>query len=244
MNEVPPSIPVSQAELLIFVMDGSGSMTERTTQDGREKADHLYDIVKETLETLSKSTKRESFRISFIYFSETPYVETIGNTKYFRVDEALQLLKKSTEVPGNNTAIADALRKANEIIDEFKNDISIPQRRYVTVFLFTDGLENIKTKEDVEEEAMRLRNRTDISVSLATISFGSDADEDLLKKIASQLNYLQRRVLEMEGLLNELPDPDRLFVQGHATGTITERKAKTIRNFVETLSLTKYGLEG
>jgi Mg-chelatase subunit ChlD len=244
MGEMPPELPVSQAELLIFVMDGSGSMTETKTLDGREKADHLYDIVKAVLDRLSKSTKEPNFRVAFIYFSEEPHVETVKNAKYFKVNDAIRVLKKSTDVAGGGkTAIADALEKANEIIEEFKNDPGVPQKRYATVFLFSDGLENIKKREDVEEAAMKIKNKTDISTFLATISFGTDADEELLRKIASQASDLQRTVLDREGVLSELPDPNILFIQGHAGGSITERKARAIRNFVETLSLTRLGLK-
>ncbi|MEM3564669.1 MAG: VWA domain-containing protein [Candidatus Jordarchaeaceae archaeon] len=233
---------VSSAELLVFVMDGSGSMLEPKTYDGKPKIDHLWDIVKAVLERLNTSSKRGTFRVSFIYFSEKPILEEVGGAIYFPVDVALNHLKKATDVAGSgNTWIAGAVAKAGDVIDTFSGDIGVPKEKYATVFLFTDGLVTVGTNADVENEAKKLLSRTDPITTIATISFGLDADENLLKKIASRPKDIQLQVLDKAGVISELPDPNTLFVQGHAQGELTKTKAQVIRNFVETLSLTKLG---
>ena len=108
-----------------------------------------------------------------------------------------------------------------------------------TVFLFTDGQENVRGKDDVIQEAKKLLTYP-LSPVIATISFGSDADESLLMEIASKPNDRQIRHLDISGVLSELPDTNKLYLQGHASdGTITRRKIEAIRNFVETLSVTR-----
>ena len=67
-----------------------------------------------------------------------------------------------------------------------------------------------------------------------------DADEILLQGIASKPSERQIRHLDIAGVLSELPDKDKLFLQGHAKGgNITKKKIEAIRNFVETLSMTR-----
>jgi len=246
-GEVParegPSI--SSSELIVFLMDGSGSMTETSTYDARMKIDHLCDIVKAVTERLNKSGHRQIFRISHIYFSEEVFLEESGQAVYFPTDVALNCLKKATDVAGAvKTSIAGALEKAREVIDRYVADPGIPAKKDVTVFLFTDGQETVGTKPDVQKEARKLTTRTNPPVSLATISFGLDADENLLKEIASRPKDIQLKALELSGALSQLVDTTKLYIQGHAEGDLTEKKAEAIRNFVETLSKTRLGLKG
>jgi len=70
--------PVEEVELLVFVMDGSGSMGSTDTFDRRRRADHLHELVKATLERLAKSTRKDIYRVSFIYFSDNVHVEEQG----------------------------------------------------------------------------------------------------------------------------------------------------------------------
>ncbi|MHA1470287.1 MAG: vWA domain-containing protein, partial [Candidatus Asgardarchaeia archaeon] len=228
--EIPGSMPVSEVELLVFVMDGSGSMSETCTPDGRSKAEHLYDIVHGVLNRLMNSSKKDVFRISFVYFSDTIKVEEINNSCYFPIDIAISNLRNPLDVVGGgSTAIADALAKVNEIFDKFSEDEGIPEDKKATVFLFTDGQENIRGKDDVIQEAKKLLTYP-LSPVIATISFGSDADESLLMEIASKPNDRQIRHLDISGVLSELPDTNKLYLQGHASdGTITRRKIEAIR---------------
>lgn len=239
--EVANISPVSEIELLVFLMDGSGSMNETdTTPDGRSKADHLYDIVHGVLVRLSNSTKKDAFRISFVYFSDRVVVEKHNDVPYFHVTVAIDLLKNPLNVAGGgSTAIADALAEVNMIFDEFSKDEGLPDNKRATVFLFTDGQENVKSKDAVINEANNLTIYP-LSPTIATISFGSDADEDLLIKIASNPNDRQIKHLELANILSELPDPKKLFIIGHhADKSIAKRKIEAIRNFVETLSMTR-----
>jgi len=167
--DFPQSMPVSEVELLVFVMDGSGSMNETNTPDGRRKADHLYDIVKGVIERLQKRTKIDAFRVSFVYFSDSVKIEEKNGLKYFLLSDALQLLKNPLDVTGGgSTAIADALATVKEILKEFSADEGLPDDKKATIFLFTDGEENVRAKDDVVNEAADLKSLS-LSPTIATV---------------------------------------------------------------------------
>ncbi len=239
--EIPKgNIATAEAELLVFVLDGSGSMTATTTFDGKPKVEHLESIMVKLLDRLSKSSKAPAFRVAFVYFSESAILETGEGRKYFPIDEALKLFSNPVaKAGGRNTAIADALETVGSVLDDFTKDEGIPSQRHATVFLLTDGQENMRGADDVREAA-RIVTSNVIAPTLATISFGVDADEILLKEIASRPSERQIRHLDMAQVLSHLPDVTKLFIQGHADGKISEEKAEALRSFVETLSETEH----
>ena len=231
----------AEVNLVAFVLDGSPSMEFTETPDGRPKADHLVDIVKAVLQRLHGSAVTASFRASFIYFNSQVHTEKDSERTYFTLDEALQRLQNPVEVmnrvnPRGGTAIADSLAKVRtEVLNSFRAADDLPDKRYSTVFLFTDGKENVRSKEDVLEEAGKLKME---GVKIATISFGSDADVELLQNIASDLSEKQKMQLEFSRVINHLPNSEKMFIDGHAKGKITEEKAQAIRQFLDVLSRT------
>jgi len=233
--------PVEEVELLVFVMDGSGSMGSTDTFDRRRRADHLHELVKATLERLAKSTRKDIYRVSFIYFSDNVRVEEQGGRKYFTIDEALQLLKNPLDVAsGKSTSIAGALRKALELVEEFDRDDTLPTNKRITLFLFTDGAENVETKDAVKHVANQIKAHR-LAPILATIAFGTEGemDKDLLMEIASESSERQKRHLRIAKVAEHLPNVNKLFVDGHVGGEITKQKAEALRNFVYVLSATK-----
>ncbi|MFW9994643.1 MAG: vWA domain-containing protein [Candidatus Odinarchaeota archaeon] len=234
----PDDVSVAEAELLVFLLDGSGSMTQKNTFDGRSKEEHLVELVQLVLKRLQKGSKRSAFRISYIYFADLVEPEIEGSQKYFNLSEAVDKLASPVErAGGGKTALADALHGVNDIVQTFNSDEGIPAQKNVTVFLFTDGHENVRTPEDVRSEGKMLLT-LDPTPIIATISVGMDADEKLLMEIASEPNDRQLRHLDLSGVLHHLPDQKKLFLQGHVEGTVSEEKAEALRNFVETLSET------
>lgn len=241
VNSVSAEVPLEEVELLVFVLDGSGSMDYNDTYDKRSRAEHLCELLRATLERLARSSRRSAYRVNFVYFSDGVYVEEVGGRKYFTLDEALQLLKNPVQVAGGrSTWIAGGLRKALEIIEEFERDESLPERKKVTVFLFTDGAENVEGKDAVRRYANEIKAHR-LAPILATVSFGTEqeTDKDLLKSIASEASDRQKRHLKIAGVISHLTDPNRLFIDGHVGGEITKQKAEALRNFVYVLSATR-----
>jgi len=235
---------VDEAELIVFLLDGSGSMKSENTPDGKQKIEHLNLIVKSVLQRLQNSSKVNSFKIALVYFSTNVTVESNGGRDYFSVSEALGFYKNPLDVVGGEkTAIADALKETSNLLDKFNEDEGIPSIKHATVLLFTDGNEVIKTSNDVINEAQNLISHI-ISPSIATISFGSDADEHLLESIATQPNERQIQHLRNANVYHHLKNRQKLFLVGHESGKISEEKVIAIRNFIETLSKTASAKKG
>jgi Mg-chelatase subunit ChlD len=234
-------MPIGEAELLIFVMDGSGSMKTTDTFDQRRRADHLYDLVKATMERLAKSTRKPIYRISLIYFDHQVYPVEKEGRKYFTLDEALEYIKNPVEVTKmGSTNIAGALRKAMEIMNDFYKDETLPQNKRITVFLFTDGVENVENDNAVKEVANQIKAHPSSPI-LATVSFGTSGEmnKGLLVQIASESSERQKRHLKLAKVANQLEDINKLFIDGNVGGEITKQKAEALRNFVYVLSVTK-----
>jgi len=234
-------LSVDETELLLFLLDGSGSMKEINTPDGRRKVDHENAIVTSALQRLKDSSKANSFKVSLIYFSTRVIPDRDGERVYFPIHEAVQRYKDPvTVVGGEKTAIADAIDKAGSILDGYNSDEGMPREKRATILLFTDGLEVIRTRDAVVNSARAAMSHP-VCPALATISFGKDADEYLLRDIASTANERQIRHLRNANVYQHLPDKQKLFLIGHDNDQVTEQKAIAIRNFVETLSMTALG---
>jgi Mg-chelatase subunit ChlD len=244
----PSTTAQAEIELAIFLMDGSGSMCKPDegaidTYDGRKKEEHLVEIVQSTLETMYRSSKRDAFRVSLIHFSEEAEAEEVevreAKTTYFPVEDALEVLKPPSEVTqGGLTSIVAALSKAREVLDAVNEDVGLPTNKFATVFLLTDGHENMQSAQEVYEELGKLHSHG-LSPTMATVSFGMDTDEQLLLDIANEPSERQVRHLELAGVLGEIyQEPRKLFLRGHSDGEVTEAQAKAIRNFLNVLSMT------
>ena len=237
----PSLVASSESELIMPILDGSGSMNEVCTFDGRKKVDHLLEIITESLVRLSNSPKKPVFRICVIYFASKPTVTLIDNTPYYPLDT---LLRVGVENPvkvagGNGTSIAKALYSAAEVIKDFVNNPGIPGNKKVTAILFTDGNETVKKDGSVKQAANNLRSLP-VCPTLACVSLGADADDALLLDIASEASNRQIGHFDLAGILDLLPaNPYKLFLKGTASGVITKNLAEAIRHFFNILSQTK-----
>lgn len=231
---LPDTEPISEVELLIFLLDGSGSMTETKTPDGREKVEYLIEILNGEgglIERLRKSESASRYRVHTIYFSEKIEEEK----GYIELKDVI--IKNAVEVAGGGqTAIAKAIDNATKILDEFSNDQMLPKEKWASAFLFTDGQENMGG--NVQESANRFKTHL-LSPILAIIGIGEEADENLLLEIANYATDKQRRHLDEANVLKYLPDRDKLYLRGHEEGILTRDKAEILRQFVYVLSTTK-----
>jgi hypothetical protein len=235
--------PSSNVELLVFLLDGSGSMRLKTTDNGNSKCDHLDTLVKEVLERLNKTRKAPVFRVSLIRFGNTAKVETHEGMAYFTLGEALSMEIKSNRdfKEDEGTDLVAPLKEAAAIMRAFKADQGMPEKKSVTLFLFTDGKHNESLERDVAGRqviaAMDELRSVDLKLSIATISFGVDADKELLLNLASPISTDQADQLENHGIIDMIIG-NRLFTEGHVNNQVTSDRVEVIRNFVETLSKT------
>lgn len=234
-----------EIELLIFILDGSGSMKEK-------KANLLASLVKGVLKRLESSATNETYRAALIYFATDALVEKEDEQIYLDLTTAIEKIKNPYErllrdviyknnpetinpIIGN-TNIFPVLTNTLKILIDFQRDNSLPSDKRATVFLFTDG-----HFHDLDNEAQELINQIHshpISPTMATIAFGEDAKFDDLMEMASETNDRQKRHLEIAQVLNHLPNSEKLFLMGHEGDEITESKIEAIRNFLNTLTQT------
>lgn len=222
-------------------------MTSNNTFNNRRKVDHQTLLCQGVLDRLVQGSKSRQFRGGVIYFSVDNKKETFGKKKYGLLDD-IKIKDAVAQAGGNSTAIARTLESAREIIEDYLSDKSLPKNKGISLFLFSDGQENVQKKKDVEKVASQLKSKYDVSIpdtkkkgsvlKIATVSFGKDADKNLLMSIASKPTDRQLSHLNSAGVLQHLPNKDKLFIEGHVKGKITKQKVEAIRNFVTTLSET------
>ncbi|MEN3014598.1 MAG: vWA domain-containing protein [bacterium] len=231
---------LGEVELLIFLLDGSASMYETNTFDGRRKADHLVNILYDTLERLINSSRSNSFRASLVYFSDSVSIPTVDDLPYYPLEDAInELTDPVIKMAGGSTSIANALAETSKIVYEFNNDIGLPDQKNITLFLFTDGRENIRTPRDVINEALKVKS---MGVTICTISLGNDCDEKLLMDISSVASLRQVKRLDLANMLDFLKKEGgnyKLFLRGHVNGEINRNISEVIRSFVSILSETR-----
>ncbi|MFW9994641.1 MAG: vWA domain-containing protein [Candidatus Odinarchaeota archaeon] len=235
---------VAEVELILFLLDGSESMKWKETEDKRPKREYLNEIVMNVLKRFRNSGKASCYKISLVSFAWDAFViKTPDKISYYSIDYAIDAYQDPVDVTGSGTtSISHAISAARQILDEFAADEGMPDDKNATILLFTDGMETDKlgdptTGDEVRKEAMSLISHP-VSPSLATISFGLDADEELLTMIATKPNQRQKDHLRNARVYRHLPNKDKLFLVGHDSGIVTKEKVETIRNFIEILSMT------
>jgi uncharacterized protein YegL len=146
--------PQSFHQLGIFVIDGSGSMTEKTT-GSLTKAEAVNLAVKETLTRFKVSRKKNCFSFSVVAFGDQAKVAT-NIQKATDIDDyadynPLQYFNNGTG--SSSTNIASGLTEALEIANIFINtkESNVPHK--VAIVLLTDGMCNYEkeTKRIADE---------------------------------------------------------------------------------------------
>lgn len=240
--------------LVIFLLDRSGSMNETNTYDGNTKYSHLCKLTQGLLERFKKSRMQPAFKVNFVWFNDQAKILEKNGKKYFdqKKDNPLEIFTntKNNFTPDNGTNITSALLKASEIVDEYANDTNLPEDRYVTVFLFTDGFANIeedKVLDTANTLAFKLFDKIS-SGSLATIAFGKEANKELLRNIASpikenQLNALQGTKIGETSLIDYVDPQEKQYNQKKIyipfpKNGFTKEWIEVVRHFVEKVSET------
>lgn len=253
LDELLEKRPVSFTVLVLFLLDRSRSMNDPKTDDRRSKWEHLVELVERLTKRLEVSNLAPMFRLGYIWFSDDVYVVRRGDRVYFPVEtgEAMDAFQSSLEEnrPRGRTAMADALEAATKVVERYIEDNDIPEEKYVTIYLFTDGKETKRTIEDVINAADKIHGELaeklkalneNNRIGLAAIALGKDADHETLRAIASFLREAQRKVLAERDLL-EIVDPpyhEKMFITAPKDDRMTKKWEEAVRRFVERLSET------
>ncbi|MCK4241471.1 MAG: VWA domain-containing protein [Candidatus Atribacteria bacterium] len=248
---------IEEAELLILAMDCSGTMEIRDVYGGQRRADVLKELADGLVDRLSKSNVALRYRVAPVYFCDSvesePYMELREVKIKHPLDEAFpekEVLKERL------TCIACALEKAEGILNEFNEGEGLPEEKCATMFLFTDGQENVRTPDEVKNIARKFKAHA-TGPSVATIALGTkkEIDPQLLWDISSGSTAQQRRHLDNADVLKYVKDSNsrveeseedmRLFLWAREEhGSITKELSEAMRQFVIVLSQSSARGEG
>lgn len=190
--------PRTAEELILLVLDGSGSMREKESQTGRIKAESvIYHLIRQPqgdsrnsgslLSRLKISTNRDRFWLSVVTFDNRIDValhpQRLEQVKPEDLD--IDLLGKH----GDLTAIGHALTTAHQIAQGWLEDADPLIPRFATILLMSDGQETVGT--DPVGVAQRIKENTSSELGrpqivIATAAYGDDADGATLQAIASR----------------------------------------------------------
>ncbi len=162
---------------VIIARDASGSMNGQKAADASAAS---LDLVAE----LAQPTNKDGFNLAVVDFSDK--AKTVNALEKASLANG-KVPKLSTGLFGGSTNITAGLEECLSILEagEHQPHDGITRLRPV-VLLFTDGCHNEGPPPD--DAADRLKQRAD----LVTIAFGIDADESLLRHLASTSQHFYR----------------------------------------------------
>ncbi|MCK4241470.1 MAG: VWA domain-containing protein [Candidatus Atribacteria bacterium] len=238
---------IEEAELLTLAIDCSGTMGIRDVYGGQRRADVLKELADGFVDRLSKSSAAPRYRVAPVYFCESVESDPYMHLHEVKIKHPLDEAFFEKEVKGRLACIVCALEKVADILNEFKEGEGLPETKYATLFLFTDGQENVRSKDAVNSIAKKFRAH-EIGPLIATIALGTEeeVDPELLWDISSEITEGQRRHLEHTGVLKLLKDSNsrvkeevseedlRLFLWAREEhkSEITTEFVEAMRNFV------------
>jgi uncharacterized protein YegL len=190
--------PRTAEELILLLLDGSGSMSGKESQTGRVKAESvIYHLVRQQqgdsrdtgslLQRLKASSNRDRFWLSVITFDN-------------RIDVALHPRRLEQVVPedldidllgkhGDLTAIGHALTTAHQIAQSWLDDADPLIPRFATILLMSDGQETVGSDPVGVAQTIKKNTSNELGrpqIAIATAAYGDDADGATLSAIASQ----------------------------------------------------------
>jgi uncharacterized protein YegL len=167
-------------QLGILVLDGSGSMKEPGLS-GQSKGLEVQTAVRDLISRLQASTRASEFYLAIVTYCNVVNENRLPPAEVEKCDP----LGNYDPVNGHGgmTAIGDALESAHQVAETFlaKQD---QYPRQAVVVLMTDGGQNHGSDPRSVAQKIKANNR----LSLAACAFGKDADDTLMKELASSLD--------------------------------------------------------
>ena len=227
--------PIEEVELIILAVDISSSVVSSTTKEGNQfGVQNFMSVIESFITRVQKSDSCDRYRIAPLYFSDNVITEDplYQNPRYFTI-------KLPNNLGKTGKSIVNALRDCIDIHERFMLDNTLPDEKFCTVFLFTDGKDDVNNHAAISSAASELKNHyRDWSrqPNLATISIGSNADDALLEEIASELSERQKRHMSHAQVMEFLPNEDKMFISENIKGASCDRISEVLKQFVWVLS--------
>lgn len=174
----PGFLTSRSAQFVVLARDGSPSMSGQKATDATAAS---VDLVAE----LAKPENKDGFVVAVVDFSDAP---TVVNPSAKAGDLIGRIAPIDTD-NGSGTNIADTLGRCHELIRERDRHLHVDRGRIElkpVVLLFSDGQPN--EGGDPRPAATGLKAVAD----LVTVAFGSDADEAMLRDLATTPQHAYR----------------------------------------------------
>jgi uncharacterized protein YegL len=171
MGELVLKRPLKNRELIVLVVDLSGSMTERYGKSQTVKyvdvESHLSDPAEGLVARFQASALHEMWHLAVVTY------DTRARSRQPKpLDDVLPAdLHLDISVHGGKTAIGGALREAERVIDAWLGESDVLPRK-ATVLLFTDGLENENSDPIGVAAALKAKN-----ILMVTAVYGDVGDD-------------------------------------------------------------------
>ena len=221
--------PLSEIELILFLLDGSSSI-EEITSSGKSKVEYLIKFIKDLTQKLNQGEFRERYIASIMYFSKEVYVSEYSNNPCIRLDD-IEIKNPVKIIGSSKSSLINVLSKANEILNYFYNYSTFPESKFSTIFLITDGINCIDDDGAIIREAEKLKCHP-VFPSIATIALGDQSNIILLNNISSEIKDNQLRLLDLHGLLNFLPNKQKMFYIIHDKNPNIKKGADLLKSLV------------
>jgi len=244
--------PPQNGHLLVLALDASGSMNEKDTFDGQSRCHHVNDILRKSIEELSKSTIATKLYIAVLAFSSDVALLHADESRsiFAPVHDWLKWLGTNpapyeTNVVRAQTNIRLVLDRASDFIDHFRSsDEALVLARLWTsaaVVTISDGAhyleaeEGTETSEDILMHVFYTINRSE-NTDFAFVGIGGQADHESMTAWASEASDKQKdlaRGMSPPVLLTK----DRLYVK---VDSAEVNMGRIVRSFVNVVSSRYY----
>jgi len=170
-------------QLGILVLDGSGSMTE-PGRSGQSKGLEVQSAVRDLISRLQVSTRAPQFFLAIVTYCNLIRTRLSPTAVDEKCEPHCDPLGDYDPTVGHGgaTAIGDALLAARQVGEEFLAQQG-PYPRQVVIVLMSDGGQCHGSDPRQVVQQIKSNDR----ITIATCAFGNDADEELMKDLATDL---------------------------------------------------------
>ncbi|MBK6774561.1 MAG: VWA domain-containing protein [Flavobacteriales bacterium] len=177
----PMEIPRVFHQLVIFLLDGSGSMTA-DGRSGRTKGEELHDAMSKVLERLQVSRNKNCFDISCRVYS-TEEKQIIAQQSVTQLALDAWSFDPADHIEADETYAATSMEAAFEEARAYLQDKTDKQSNAL-IILFTDG--DFHDEEEVAAVADQIRAHP--GVSLATIFYETELTDEWVEVVGADYN--------------------------------------------------------
>jgi uncharacterized protein YegL len=170
----------TKEELGILVLDGSGSMGE-VGLSGQSKGLEVQTAVRELVCRIQAGRKKNQIELAIVSFCNLVNKDRLPPTPVLNCDPTGNY--NPLDGHGGATAIGDALATAHQVAEAYLAQQN-QYPRSVVIVLMTDGQQCHGSDPRQVAQQIKANNR----IKIATCAFGKDADDSLMKELATSLD--------------------------------------------------------